>query len=229
VEKIFKIFALGVIASGIFNFNPGLILAKQDISADRIINLVNFERSSSGLNGLAENNALENAAQMKAEDMAEHSYFSHTSPNGKNPWYWFVRAGYEYETAGENLAMNMLGEEETVGAWMDSTKHRKNVLDNHYTETGVGIAYGTYQDKEAVFIVQLFGSPKNSFFSALLKMGSAGNSIKELQALLNKAGYNPGLPDGKFGQQTKLAVIRFQRDKGLQSDGVVGPMTWALL
>ncbi|SMC53616.1 M14 family metallopeptidase [Papillibacter cinnamivorans] len=53
----------------------------------------------------------------------------------------------------------------------------------------------------------------------------SGTDVMELQALLKKMGYNPGEVDGLFGGDTRQAVMRFQRDMGLTSDGIVGPKT----
>jgi len=56
-------------------------------------------------------------------------------------------------------------------------------------------------------------------FSQTLKLGSRGIDVKMLQKkLLIKV-------DGKFGKETKLAVIAFQISKGLKGDGIVGPLT----
>lgn len=49
--------------------------------------------------------------------------------------------------------------------------------------------------------------------------------IAELQRALTRAGYDPGSPDGTFGQNTEEAVIAFQRANGLSPDGMVGPET----
>ncbi len=46
-----------------------------------------------------------------------------------------------------------------------------------------------------------------------------------LQRELTALGYNPGLPDGVFGMQTRNALVAFQRDAGLVPDGVPGPKT----
>ena len=59
-----------------------------------------------------------------------------------------------------------------------------------------------------------------------LRLGSTGPDVQQVQSLLNRIGYNAGPVDGSFGQQTRLAVISFQRDSGLYPDGVVGPSTW---
>jgi hypothetical protein len=49
--------------------------------------------------------------------------------------------------------------------------------------------------------------------------------IAELQRALTRAGYDPGSPDGTFGQNTEEAVVAFQRANGLSPDGIVGPKT----
>ena len=60
-----------------------------------------------------------------------------------------------------------------------------------------------------------------------LRRGSKGDSVKECQALLEKAGYSVGPCgiDGDFGRATLAAVKAFQADHGLVADGIVGPVT----
>jgi len=57
--------------------------------------------------------------------------------------------------------------------------------------------------------------------------GSEG--VRQLQARLRSAGYEPGPVDGLFGPLTRAAVQSFQRAHGLATDGVVGPETAAAL
>ena len=59
--------------------------------------------------------------------------------------------------------------------------------------------------------------------------GSAGPGVMTVQGALRSLGYYTGGVDGEFGYSTFLAVKKFQQDKGLAVDGVVGPETWALL
>jgi hypothetical protein len=64
-----------------------------------------------------------------------------------------------------------------------------------------------------------------------LKIGMAGRKaqVKALQRLLAKAGFDPGMIDGRFGNGTQAAVIAFQRSEGLLADGIAGPRTMAAL
>ena len=65
--------------------------------------------------------------------------------------------------------------------------------------------------------------------AAVLKQGSSGNEVKEVQRRLKLWGYYNGAPDGVFGSGTKSAVIAFQKKNGLQADGVVGKSTYKAL
>jgi len=50
--------------------------------------------------------------------------------------------------------------------------------------------------------------------------------VKQIQSALKEAGLYKGGIDGKTGPQTKRAIKAFQKSKGLNPDGVVGPKTW---
>lgn len=58
-----------------------------------------------------------------------------------------------------------------------------------------------------------------------LRYGSEGNEVTTLQNRLIALGYLAGSADGKFGRDTKSAVIAFQKANGLSADGVVGTDT----
>ena len=59
----------------------------------------------------------------------------------------------------------------------------------------------------------------------MLKRGSKGRLVAELQRGLAKLGYHPGQADGIYGGLTELAVSEFQVKAHILSDGVFGPIT----
>lgn len=62
----------------------------------------------------------------------------------------------------------------------------------------------------------------------LIKKGSEGSAVLQLQKMLNAKGYKL-TEDGDFGSKTEAAVKAYQKANGLEVDGEVGPMTWAAL
>ncbi len=62
----------------------------------------------------------------------------------------------------------------------------------------------------------------------VLKPGTYGSDVMEVQALLKKMGIDPGPVDGRYGQRMQSAVAAFQRRFGLMPDGIVGANTWRL-
>ena len=63
----------------------------------------------------------------------------------------------------------------------------------------------------------------------ILRTGSRGQEVKDLQGRLQALGYYAGEIDGQFGAMTKEAVISFQKANGLDADGMVGSETKSLL
>jgi len=63
----------------------------------------------------------------------------------------------------------------------------------------------------------------------VLKFASQGKDVYLLQSALYCLGYNPEGFDGSFGNGLKLAVSKFQKDKSLAVDSVVGKNTWTKL
>ncbi len=124
-----------------------------------VVDLTNVERQAESLPSLTRSPILDAAAQLKAEDMAKNSYFSHYSPSGVSPWYWFGEANYHFVHAGENLAVHFSDSGEVVEAWMNSPTHKANIVNGNFREIGVGTAKGVYEGFDTVFVVQLFGTP----------------------------------------------------------------------
>ncbi len=62
-----------------------------------------------------------------------------------------------------------------------------------------------------------------------LRLGSQGESVKEIQSLLALLGYYGGAVTGLYQEDTERAVRDFQRAAGITPDGIVGPTTWSQL
>jgi hypothetical protein len=129
-----------------------------DVSKMALIELLNKDRQSQGLAPLQENPELDSAAIMKAQDMLAKDYFAHVSPQGITPWYWFRLADYNYQTAGENLAIGFLDSGEVEQAWLDSPLHRANLLNPNYKDIGIAVISGEFGQSQTTVVVQLFGT-----------------------------------------------------------------------
>jgi uncharacterized protein YkwD len=116
----------------------------------QVLQLTNQERAKNGLPPLKANTELNYTADKYAELMAQRNYFSHTGPDGSQPWDRAKAVGFEAQTMGENIAAGQKTPQEVVQAWMNSPGHRANILNPRYTQLGVGF------DKN--FWVQNFGS-----------------------------------------------------------------------
>ena len=64
-----------------------------------------------------------------------------------------------------------------------------------------------------------------------VRKGSRGAAVKEMQEILLRKGYDLGKwgADGIFGNKTLAAVKAFQKEAGIQVDGICGPQTWTEL
>ncbi|MFC4810260.1 cell wall hydrolase [Paenibacillus sp. GCM10023250] len=74
-----------------------------------------------------------------------------------------------------------------------------------------------------------FGGPASAAASPVLRPGSTGSDVADLQFRLQTLGYFKGTITTTYGMATRNAVSRFQRANGLAHDGIAGPATWAKL
>ena len=116
------------------------VSAGQSSMTSQVVNLVNSERAAQGLTALQKDSRLAALAQQKAEDMAKNQYFSHTSPTYGSAFDMLKAAGYNYKTAGENIAMGQKSAASVMDGWMHSSGHRANILHTSYEKIGVGYA-----------------------------------------------------------------------------------------
>jgi len=174
---------VGVVFSGFLVISFSSCVLAKAITPNNIIGLVNQERENNNLDPLFLNANLSQAAEAKAQDMLANNYFAHTSPQGKTPWHWIEKAKYRYKHAGENLAMGFSGVEEEHQAWMNSTTHKQNILNERYQEIGVAVAEGVINDRNTTIVVQEFGA-RNDFVASLNKTDNNMIKISENKEIL---------------------------------------------
>lgn len=119
--------------------NSGTTAAKViDLSKDEqdLLDLMNKARKDEGLDPLALDEGLVKIARLKAEDMKENNYFSHTSSYYGTPFDMMKKYGVKFSIAGENLAGNQ-SIDKALKSWLDESEN--NLHSNEFTRTGIGV------------------------------------------------------------------------------------------
>ncbi|WP_043665757.1 CAP domain-containing protein [Streptomyces xylophagus] len=124
-------------------------------TAAKVVELTNAERARAGLPPLAVDPLLAAAAQAHSTDMVARAFYSHTSPDGSQPWDRAAAAGSRRRTIGENIACGQRSAAEVVEGWMNSPGHRANILKPDFTHIGIGFAGG---GQMGTYWTQLFGA-----------------------------------------------------------------------
>lgn len=118
----------------------------------QVVSLINAERKARGLSPLMLSRQVEEVAAVKAKDMYDNQYFSHNSPVYGSPFDMLKAFGVPYTMAAENIARGQTSAQAVVNSWMNSAGHRANILNENYTQTGVGY----YADGSGPYWVQMF-------------------------------------------------------------------------
>lgn len=121
--------------------------------ANRVLELVNQERTIRGLNSLTSIINLSSAAQARAKETVEK--FSHTRPDGTSCFTIFDEYNVAHGYAGENIAAGQDTPEAVVTAWMNSSGHKANILNKNYKHLGVG-CYTTDDSRYGIYWCQMF-------------------------------------------------------------------------
>ena len=106
-----------------------------------VFDLVNQIREENGLEPFVYNETLAGTARAHSQDMIDRNFFSHTNPDGEDPFDRMRDNGLSFSMAAENIAAGQRTPEEVVESWMNSEGHRANILGG-CEELGVGLALG---------------------------------------------------------------------------------------
>ena len=143
-DQVYGTMAKGIVTIDgnlyLFDVDTGVMQASittsEEAMADRVIELVNQERTSRGLQPLLKHDGLMVAAAARARELSQR--YSHTRPNGSECFTILWHLGIDYGYAGENIAMGQRTPEIVMNDWMNSSGHRANILNENYDCIGVG-------------------------------------------------------------------------------------------
>ncbi|MFC4559009.1 SafA/ExsA family spore coat assembly protein [Virgibacillus kekensis] len=114
----------------------------------QVVKYTNQYRQQNGLAPVKVDWQLSRVARYKSRDMRDQGYFSHNSPTYGSPFKMMRDFNIHYTRASENIAAGQPTAKAVVDAWMNSSGHRRNILDANVTHIGVGYAeggsYGNY-------------------------------------------------------------------------------------
>jgi uncharacterized protein YkwD len=112
------------------------------------LHLLNQYRQANGLEPLLLSDTIALAAHHHSQDMAEYSFFAHTTaasshyPVGFQPWDRMRAEGYDYNTRmGENIAVGCESAERCFELWRNSPAHNAAMLDGDYRVVGIARLY----------------------------------------------------------------------------------------
>ena len=140
---------------------PEVTTPADDVDAMKqdIVDRTNALRREKGVAALRVNDKLMRAAQVRADEMAAHTVYSHTRPNGEK-FNTVTDCPYMDENI-HRIADWVLSDqtltERAVADWSTSTAHRKNMVNPKLSAIGVGLARGVNDNGDPCwYCVQLF-------------------------------------------------------------------------
>ena len=120
------------------NNNNNQTTTNMNADEKEVFNLINQQRINNGLSALKVDDEAQRVARIKAQDMVDNNYFSHTSPTYGSPFDMLKSFKISYNSAGENIAGNS-SNSGAVSAWMNSSGHKANILNSSFNYTGIGV------------------------------------------------------------------------------------------
>lgn len=121
----------------------------------QLLELANGVRQSAGVADLSLDGDLSEVARSHSRDMRDNSYFSHTSPSGLRLADRLGMASIDFRRAAENLAKVSNAADPAAFAHdqlMDSSVHRRNIVDGDFELAGVGVA----KSGDTYWVTQVF-------------------------------------------------------------------------
>jgi uncharacterized protein YkwD len=134
------------------------LLAQSDFQA-QLLQMLNAERQKIGAPPLRISSQLAQAAQRHADDMAKNNFLSHEGSDGSTMESRIQETGYAFSAIAENVAGGQPTPESVIQTWLNSSGHRRNMLNPEYTEIGIGYATNS-SSQYTHYWTQVFGTPR---------------------------------------------------------------------
>lgn len=138
--------------------------------AEQVAVLVNKERNAYGLQPVKVSPLLSESANIRASELKVN--FSHTRPNGTICFTAMSELGIQYRSAAENIAYGQKNPESVMNAWMNSSGHRANILNEKMEYIGVGVFY-----QDGVYYWSQFFAASNSLSNDAYLPGENGDNV----------------------------------------------------
>ncbi len=139
--------------------------------------------------------------------------------NVKDLQNMLIKAGYKLTVDGKYG-------QQTKNAVLDFQKRNKLSQDGMAGKQTYDKLKSTYTTTTVSNKKSTINSNSADWTGQTLKAGSKGEQVKDLQNMLNKAGFNVGKVDGIYGENTAEAVKKFQKAVKISSDGIAGKDTY---
>lgn len=136
-----------------------IVPANADALQQEVLAHLNAQRKAHGLSPFKLAARLDTAAQGHACDNAARRSISHDSSDGGTLKTRLRKAGYKFRAAAENTGRGFGSGARAVEWWMNSPKHRDNILFPRVKEVGIGIALSAAPDNKLHWVIN-FGTSK---------------------------------------------------------------------
>ncbi len=108
--------------------------------AKEVFDLINKERTAANLPVLVWDNSVAAVASLHGFDMATYKYLDQKGRDNSTVQTRLVLGKVTFTQAAENLAQRTYTADIIVKAWMNSEKHKVNILNKDFTKVGIGVA-----------------------------------------------------------------------------------------
>ena len=152
------------------DLNSEIDSSLQQIITQKIFEKTNAIRTSRGLSELAQNDDMDQLAQLHSDNMVEHNFYDHVDHQGKSPSQRADDLNFEWRRIAENIAQvpwheNVLKcgntrsaesiSECVVEGWRNSPGHYANMI-GEFDQLGVGVAF---TNDSIAYFTQVFRVP----------------------------------------------------------------------